>query len=144
MDGARGPAPRHHGTRSSQCYRTPFPKGGPASSLGLTTAEAPAGFSFGEGQPVHTESPLWAVGRLCLAARVATWGLNVSRLAAHTSHFPLALVRVANGEVLNEDLITPSANGRCARAMGPPGPLISLTRLSEGLFVVSSMIISDL
>lgn len=67
-----------------------------------------------------------------------TWGLNIFCLAAHTFNFPLVLMRVANGEIFNEDLIAPSENSGSARA------LASVTVLSWCLFGVSSVIVFDM
>lgn len=46
------------------------------------------------------------------------WDLNIFCSTTHTVHFPLESVHFANGEILNEDLITPSKNSSCVRAVG--------------------------
>ena len=57
---------------------------------------------------------------------MVTGDLNILCSAAHTSHLPLESMHFANGELLNEDLITPSKNSICARAVGFHTILISL------------------
>lgn len=95
---------------------------------------------FGTAPPhTHTRDP--ALGLQGVSAWLSTgvtWGLHIVCLAAHTFHFPLVLLRVANGEIFNEDLIAPSENSGYARALTSP------TFLSWCLFVVSSVIVFDM